>query len=151
MPCSQHTVPLVLRKCRALRGKTSEEIKSILKDNGMCFKCCTSPSHLAKDCKVTVKRVTVTSSCYAPQVFKGPSTPPDNGWHKEEQAVHSTVVSPSCTQVCDSGQTATSCSKIWLVLVWTIKVIVRWFDQISLSFLTSKANKSLIRSRLVLG
>ncbi|XP_063766814.1 uncharacterized protein LOC134882797 [Eleginops maclovinus] len=53
--CPIHNKPHALWKCRTFRGKLLEERKSILKDNGMCFKCCMSSSHLARDCKTILK------------------------------------------------------------------------------------------------
>lgn len=52
--CPIHNKPHALQKCRAFRAKTREERKSILKKHGICFKCCTSTSHLARDCKTTI-------------------------------------------------------------------------------------------------
>ncbi|XP_041432206.1 uncharacterized protein LOC121398331 [Xenopus laevis] len=43
-----------LLKCSAFREKSIEACKAFLKEN-ICYKCCSSTSHLAKDCKVCVK------------------------------------------------------------------------------------------------
>lgn len=53
--CPIHNKPHPLRKCRGFRAKTLEERKAFLKENGLCYRCCASTSHLAKDCKVMVK------------------------------------------------------------------------------------------------
>lgn len=49
--CPIHKKPHLLRKCRAFREKSLEERKAFLKENRICFKCCTSTRHMAKDCK----------------------------------------------------------------------------------------------------
>uniref|UniRef100_A0A8C5PN57 1-acyl-sn-glycerol-3-phosphate acyltransferase delta n=1 Tax=Leptobrachium leishanense TaxID=445787 RepID=A0A8C5PN57_9ANUR len=49
--CPLHKMPHPLQKCRAFRTKTIQERKAFLKENNICFKCCSSSTHFAKDCK----------------------------------------------------------------------------------------------------
>ncbi|KAE8628499.1 hypothetical protein XENTR_v10000047 [Xenopus tropicalis] len=49
--CPLHQRPHPLLKCRAFRGKSIDDRKAFLKENHICYKCCSSTSHLAKDCK----------------------------------------------------------------------------------------------------
>ena len=124
--CPIHNKPHALRKCRTFRGKVLEERKSLLKEHGICFKCCTSASHLARDCKVKVKCAECDSDRHhaamhpgpPPQVFRRPTPPSDNGGEEEEHSGDSTAISSHCTQVCGPGRTARSCAKICLVRVY---------------------------------
>lgn len=47
-----HRKPHPLGRCRTFRAKTLEERKTFLKDSGICFKCCSSTDHVAKDCSI---------------------------------------------------------------------------------------------------
>ncbi|KAE8627355.1 hypothetical protein XENTR_v10006954 [Xenopus tropicalis] len=49
--CPLRQRPHPLLKCRAFREKSIEERKAFLKENNICYKCCSSTAHLAKDCK----------------------------------------------------------------------------------------------------
>ncbi len=40
-----------LRKCCIFQEKYFEERKAFLKENGICFRCCMSSLHIAKNCK----------------------------------------------------------------------------------------------------
>ena len=53
--CVQHETPPPLAKCRALRGKSLEDRKNLLKKNRICFPCVASTTHFAKDCRNTTK------------------------------------------------------------------------------------------------
>lgn len=149
--CPIHNKAHPLRKCRAFKAKSIGERRTILKENGFCFKCCDSTSHLAKDCKAQVKCSECDSDRHdtamhvsaPPQVSARPASPANNGG-EEEQTVASTAVSSQCTQVCGPGQTGRSCSKICLVRVYqqgqrekAISMYVILDDQ---------SNRSLVRS-----
>ncbi|XP_019735687.1 uncharacterized protein LOC109521985 [Hippocampus comes] len=49
--CPIHGKPHPLHKCRAFRERPMEDRKTFLKENNLCFKCCSS-THIAKNCKV---------------------------------------------------------------------------------------------------
>lgn len=53
--CPIHGKPHPLKCCKAFRAKRLEERKAFLKEKGICFKCCDSTTHLAKDCPNAVK------------------------------------------------------------------------------------------------
>lgn len=53
--CPLHKKPHSLQKCRGFRMKPLEERKAILRENSICFRCCASSTHLAKDCKMDVQ------------------------------------------------------------------------------------------------
>lgn len=123
--CPVHNKPHPLKKCRTFRNKTLVERKAFLKEKGICFKCCSSISHLTKDCKYPVKCSECDSSYHdavmhpdtLPQTTKGPPPPQENGGEGED---HSDVsdVTTSCTEVCGKGQWGRSCSKICLAKIY---------------------------------
>lgn len=53
--CPMHNKPHPLSKCRGFRGKHLDERKTFLKENSICFRCCASTKHMAKDCKTSLK------------------------------------------------------------------------------------------------
>lgn len=54
--CPIHRKPHPLCKCHVFQEKAIEECKQmILKENNVCFKCCSSTSHVAKNCKTKVQ------------------------------------------------------------------------------------------------
>lgn len=150
--CPIHNKPHSLRKCRVFRGKSLEERKSILKENGICFKCCISASHLARDCKAAVKCLECNSERHHAamhpgpplQVYRRPTPPPDNGGEEEEHASDSTAISSHCTQVCGQGHTARSCSKICLVRIYPQGQREKATNMYVI--LDDQSNRSLVRS-----
>ncbi|KAI7804924.1 hypothetical protein IRJ41_023810 [Triplophysa rosa] len=151
--CPIHGKPHPLKRCKAFRAKTLEERRAFLKEKGICFKCCGSTTHLAKDCPNAVKCLECDSTWHdsamhpgpAPQV-KAPSTPPHNGGEEEESSIIKAVVNSSCTEVCGTGNIGWSCSKICLAKLYpkgqpdkAIKAYVILDDQ---------SNRSLTKSSL---
>lgn len=147
--CPVHNKPHSLLKCRTFRTKPMEERKNFLKGNGICFKCCISTSHTAKECQCTVKCAECDSCLHPSALHPGP--PP---WVKEmhpttehggePDSAHQPKVSNQCTQICGRDLTDRSCSKILLAKVYpeehrdkvlTIYVI-----------LDEQSNRSLARS-----
>lgn len=95
----------------------------ILKQHNICYKCCASNKHVARDCDVLVK----CSECHserhptalhsdAPHITKPPQASADHGGEIREDQ-EETVVS-SCTEVCGVGLAGKSCAKICLVAVY---------------------------------
>nr|XP_055034971.1 uncharacterized protein LOC129422846 [Misgurnus anguillicaudatus] len=152
--CPIHNKPHSLRKCRVFRGKTLEERKRILKENGICFKCCISVNHLARDCKAAVKCLECDSERHhaamhpgpPPQVYRRPTPPPppDNGGEEKEHASDSTAISSHCTQVCGPGSTPRSCSKICLVRIYPQGQREKAINMYVI--LDDQSNRSLVRS-----
>lgn len=150
--CPIHSKPHPLKRCKAFRAKTLEERKTFLKERGICFRCCSSTTHLAKDCQNAVKCMECESTYHDSAMHPGPasqakasSTSPHNGGEGEENNT-TTVVNSSCTEVCGPGQIGRSCSKICLAKVYHkgqpdkyIKAYVILDDQ---------SNRSLARSGL---
>ncbi|KAI7808136.1 hypothetical protein IRJ41_016509 [Triplophysa rosa] len=121
--CPIHGKPHPLKRCKAFRAKTLEERRAFLKEKGICFKCCGSTTHLAKDCPNAVKCL----EC-------------DSTWH--DSAMHP----GPAPQVCGTGNISWSCSKICLAKLYpkgqpdkAIKAYV---------ILDDRSNRSLTRSSL---
>lgn len=53
--CPTYGKPHPLKHCKAFRAKNLEERKTFLKEKRICFKCCNSTTHLAKDCLSAIK------------------------------------------------------------------------------------------------
>ncbi|XP_047447617.1 uncharacterized protein LOC125012056 [Mugil cephalus] len=123
--CPLHDKPHPLKKCRTFRNKSIDDRKAFLKQKGICFKCCSSTSHVAKDCKSSVKCFECESTYHdaamhpgpQPQPIKAPPPLQVNGGEGEDGS-NVTDVRTSCTEVCGSGQWGRSCSKICLTMVY---------------------------------
>ena len=148
--CPIHQKPHPLKKCRGFRSKSLEERKAFLKENGVCYRCCSSTAHLAKNCKATVKCSECDSDDHLAALHPGP--PPwnttvedpatEHGGESGEEAAQ--PVTSKCTEVCGRGQSLRSCAKICLAKVYpkahpdrATKVYIVLDDQ---------SNRSLARS-----
>ncbi|XP_041424892.1 uncharacterized protein LOC121395423 [Xenopus laevis] len=123
-PCPIHRKPHPLSKCRGFRSKHIDERKAYLKENNICFKCCASTKHFAKDCKANIKCSECKSDQHISALHPGPApwtsetivTVKEHGG-EDNEPISSTVVS-KCTEVCAEGTRPRSCSKICLVTVY---------------------------------
>ncbi|XP_056400351.1 uncharacterized protein LOC130294492 [Hyla sarda] len=122
--CLIHNKPHPLRKCRSFRSKTLEERKAYLKDNHICFRCCSSIQHLAKDCTKTIKCTECNSDKHLSALHPGPppwkqEVPATQEDHGGEQGESTTpAVTSKCTEICTEQGRPRSCSKICLVKVY---------------------------------
>ncbi len=122
--CPIHNIPHPLKMCRAFRAKPIEERKSFLRENGICYKCCISTTHLAKDCKIAVMcnecesklHVTVMHPGPPSQVSKSPTPQESHRAEGDDNELSTSTVTSHCTQI--KGQPVKSCSKICLVRVF---------------------------------
>ncbi|CAM4658376.1 unnamed protein product [Leuciscus chuanchicus] len=53
--CPIHKKPHPLNRCRGFRIKPLDERKTFLKEKGVCYRCCATTTHLARDCKAAIK------------------------------------------------------------------------------------------------
>lgn len=120
--CPIHKKPHPLKKCKTFRDKPIEERQAFLKEHRICYRCCGSVQHIAKDCKAAVK----CSECDSPKhisalhpgpmpVPKSATTETDEQNKDEEQTENTTSVISKCTEVCGQSNSPRSCSKICLV------------------------------------
>lgn len=70
--CPIHKKLHPLRKCRGFREKPIEDRKAFLKQNGICFKCVASTTHLARDCDESVKCTECDSERHHSVLHPGP-------------------------------------------------------------------------------
>lgn len=123
--CPIHRKPHPLKKCRAFRSKTIEERKTFLKDNRICYKCCGSTQHIAKDCKAPIKCTECNSEKHTAALHPGPPTPAEHAVVDKEEsgelnADTPTAVSNCCTEVCGNADTPRSCAKICLIKAFPV-------------------------------
>ncbi|XP_072564870.1 uncharacterized protein, partial [Paramormyrops kingsleyae] len=152
--CPLHKKPHPLRKCRGFRGKSLEQRKAFLKENSICFRCCSSTSHKAKDCRAAIQCSECDSNRHIAALHDGPApwlskeivNPSTSHGGEEDQTSATSHATTTCTEVCGNGLSGRSCSKICLVNIYLegqperkIKAYVILDDQ---------SNKSLARSTL---
>eukprot|EP00794_Sanderia_malayensis_P004930 gene4930-5577_t len=130
--CILHSSSHALRDCRAFQKKLISERKQLLMKNRICFRCCSSTTHQAKDCNELVKCSSCNSNKHLLAMHIGPVVRPaaqeeDGGENTvtqtQQQANESsflsrTNVSNACTSVCGTVPGGKSCSKICKVEVF---------------------------------
>lgn len=122
--CPIHSKSHPLAKCRGFRMKHLDERKAYIKENSICFYCCSSTKHLAKDCKVSVKCKECNSNKHLTALHPGPApwvtkvevTQQEQGGEQENSLP--LEVTSNCTEICDTSHGLRSCSKISLVNVY---------------------------------
>ena len=152
--CPIHKKPHPLSKCRGFRIKHIDERKAYLKENSICFRCCASNKHMAKDCKATLKCKECESNKHPSAMHPGPApwsrnehteqTPEDEQSGEGEEPT-SPVVTSKCTEICGGAPKPRSCSKICLVNMYhadhpskSLRVYAVLDDQ---------SNRSLVKSQ----
>lgn len=123
--CPIHNKPHPLDKCRAFRNKPIADRKAFLKQKGICFKCCSSMSHIAKNCRSAVKCSECESTNHnaamhpgsLPYPNKPPPPPQENGGEREGNP-DVTNVRTGCTEVCGLSRWGRSCAKICLAKIY---------------------------------
>ncbi|XP_073510708.1 uncharacterized protein [Phyllobates terribilis] len=147
--CPLHKKPHSLLKCRSFREKPLEERKAFLKENHICYKCCSSTSHFARDCEVSAKCVECDSAGHNTALHPGPPTGTlpqvqEHSGELKETNTDAPAITSKCTEVCGNLKGGKSCSKISLVRVYpanrkdkAVKVYAILDDQ---------SNKSLAKS-----
>ncbi|XP_023812156.1 uncharacterized protein LOC111947642 [Oryzias latipes] len=121
--CPIHKKPHPLSKCRAFHMKTLEERKTFLRENNICFKCCASSSHVAKNCEAKVQCSECNNEKHCTALHAGPApwlkeTEPAAEHGGELDSAQLEEISSKCTQVCGANEAGRSCSKICLVKVY---------------------------------
>lgn len=119
--CPIHKKPHTLKRSRGFRAKTLEEHKAFLKESGICFRCCSSSDHVAKDCKMSIQCKECDSNRHVTALNPGPPTltvkNPDSEHGGDEKEEFSPNIISKCTEVCGEVNTSRSCSKICLINV----------------------------------
>lgn len=142
--CPLHHAEHSVNKCRGFRNKTFEERKKILRDNNVCYKCCESNKHLARDCKALVKGEHCgLGHASAMHIDRTPTDAMAHGGENNQS--QKTEVTPKCTALCGDKFVGKSCSKTLLVDVYCSEQpenVIRAYaiidDQSNCSLATSK-------------
>lgn len=120
--CPIHRKPHPLKKCRAFRSKPIEERKAYLKDNHICFKCCGSTQHMAKDCKVPIKCAECDSERHVSALHPGPPAFNNSAVTEKEESGEpdedTPTVTSKCTEICGNTDSPRSCAKICLIIAY---------------------------------
>ena len=74
--CFIHRMCHPLGKCRAFRAKPLSERRNLLSQHGICFRCLSSSTHLAKDCVTPVKCSECQSDRHVAALHAGPPASP---------------------------------------------------------------------------
>nr|XP_055056164.1 uncharacterized protein LOC129440699 [Misgurnus anguillicaudatus] len=150
--CPIHKKPHPLHKCRGFREKPIDERKAFLREHAICFRCCSSTSHQARNCTSTIQCSECDSERHIAALHPGPAPWSKNetvrpvihhGGEDDEKTI-TTVATSSCTKVCGNGFRGRSCSKICLVNIYC-----KDHPQIKLktyAILDDQSNKSLAKS-----
>lgn len=137
-------------KCRAFREKPIEDREIFLKENNVCFKCCSSSSHIAKNCKVKVQCFECKSEKHHTALHPGPApwteaADPAPEYSGEEETSTQSEVTNKCTKISGGDLTDRSCSKICLVKVYPAgrrEKAVKLY-----AILDEQSNRSLVHSQ----
>lgn len=125
--------PHPLLKCRAFREKSLKTRKPFLKENRICYKCCSSTSHLAKDCNISAYCIECQNIDHNTALHPGP--PPwtllhsdgdteHGGEHDVEQKDTDAVtpeITSQCTEVCKDAISGRICLLIGRDILWVLK------------------------------
>ncbi len=122
--CPIHNKPHPLTKCCGFRGKHLDKRKAYQKQMSICFRCCVSTRHMAKDCEAAVKCKECNSDKHVSALHPGPA--PLSGEAQvmeqehsgEQKGDSSPEVTFQCTEICGNTPGPRSCSKICLVHVY---------------------------------
>ena len=122
--CPLHHKPHPLRKCRGFRYTSLDERKACLKDSNICFRCCATTSHQAKDCDKKVQSIECNSDRHPTALHPGPApwttgaaiTSRYQGEGQNESLPF--AVTSKCTDICGTAVRPRSCTKMCLVRVY---------------------------------
>lgn len=71
--CPLHKKPHPLRKCRGFCEKSVDDRKQLLKEHHICFRCCSSTEHFAKNCTAEIKCTECESTAHVSALHPSPS------------------------------------------------------------------------------
>ena len=138
--CIIHQRPHPVSKCRVFRAKPIEERKNLLRQHRLCFRCLASTTHMAKDCKLSIKCTECESDRHPAALHVEKPLKPENreraqggengngqqassqqertdGADQQHLGEHSQVTT-SCTEICGGRASGRSCAKICLANIY---------------------------------
>lgn len=120
-----HNKPHALKKCCTFHSKPIEEHKTFIKEKNICFRCCGSTRHRAKDCNKVITCKECGSKIHTLALHPGPASwvsedPADQGEEETKDSPLRTLpsVTSKCTEICGESTSAKSSCKICLVKVY---------------------------------
>ncbi|XP_038065714.1 uncharacterized protein LOC119735847 [Patiria miniata] len=120
--CVLHNSQHPLHECRFFRKKPLLERKQLLKELGVCYKCCMTWKHVARNCKNPIKCEDCGSDRHvtALHIRIPPRLSQEQSGSKgaDIQAGSSTEITNACTDLCSSFPRGKSCAKICKVEVY---------------------------------
>ncbi|XP_061170421.1 uncharacterized protein LOC133179742 [Saccostrea echinata] len=125
--CQLHNANHPLNKCRSFRNKSLEERRKFLKEKGICFRCCSSTTHIRRNCKETVSCEECSSGSHPTALHpdeKQASSSSGNPYSLTHYGGEKTTEAPAlnvnsaCTQICKDMFQGKSCAKTVLVRVF---------------------------------
>lgn len=141
---SKHT----LNECKAFRAKSIEERRQLVKENGLCFRCCGSKEHFKRDCKVVIKCTECGSDTHPSALHITPQLTRTHNMTEVHGGEHKAEVDSKCTQICGNARfTSKSCSKTILV-----KVFREGFPDNAVklyAIIDDQSNRSLVKSKVL--
>ncbi|XP_048747853.2 uncharacterized protein LOC125660050 [Ostrea edulis] len=136
-----------LNDCKAFRLKPLEERRRLLKDSGVCFKCCASKDHRKRDCTTVIvcRDCGSHNHCTALHINTTTDRPKgrDNGG---EEPIKPPNVDSTCTEICGKNVDGKSCAKILPVYVTNKNIPQKQIK--AYVILDEQSNKTLARSEL---
>jgi hypothetical protein len=163
--CPIHKTKHSLNQCNGFRSMTIQERREVLKEHGICFRCCASTKHSFQTCKEIVQcsRCSSERHCDAMHNDMGarskPAAPPPSAAHGGEQQpsrvgspgleeIHADLnVTSTCTQICSDEFSGKSCAKTVLAKVYpsdSPELAVKVY-----AILDDQSNRSLVKPELL--
>ncbi|XP_015230161.1 PREDICTED: uncharacterized protein LOC107084717 isoform X2 [Cyprinodon variegatus] len=146
--CPIHRKPHPLYKCRAFKEKSINDRMALLRENNICFRCCLSSTHIARNCRVKLLCAECKSEEHHTALHPDPRSyvdPQPQHGGEDEITTSQPQVNSKCTEICGGEQTNRSCSKICLVKVYPAgcrdKAVKLY------AILDEQSNRSLVRSQ----
>lgn len=112
--CPIHKAKHHLNECYAFKRKSSDERKQFLRENRICFKCCNSSKHRARECEASIKCEVCGSTNHISVMHIYSKPQEDHGGVKLENRPVRDAVNSKCTEI---DKDFKSCAKIVLVNV----------------------------------
>lgn len=155
--CPLHNAEHSLNDCRGFLRKSMTERKKIIRDHGICYKCCDSTSHIARDCDAApiCSHCGSTSHPTALHIDESTSFSQSLQQHGGETSAGPLFqhggeappdVSSKCTTICGKGAVNRSCAKTVLVNVYLPNN--RGKAVKAYAILDDQSNRTLARSEL---
>ena len=145
--CPIHKTRHTLNDCRVFMNKSLEEKRKCLKDSNLCFKCCKSVNHIARNCKNKIFCSICDKGTHVTAMHNNSKVPDQSGQRGEE--LFQKVVASKCTEVCgkEANQNfGKSCAKLVMVKVYQKSRPDQFLK--TYAILDEQSNRSLARPEL---